>query len=94
MTREDKNHEPDLPETATVQDTTVDKAVKKYEELKKHSVSSPTRKRKAPSHAYFKVEVITPDERVWLTALKLANGDYKRLRVISPTSVRVENNPK
>jgi hypothetical protein len=75
---------PRVERDATVHEQTVKDAAK-------HVAAYATKPRTRGSAKSSTVSKVIVNTDVWKTALALAGGDRFRLRVISPTEVRVEN---
>jgi hypothetical protein len=63
------------------------------ETFKVTELAAARKQRRQPQRRNGKVHTVTPDPHIWKEALRLAGGDAKRLRVVSPAEVVVLNNP-
>ena len=61
------------------------------DEFKVHTLAAGRRRRRARTGRGDRVDVMRVHPDVWRTALAIADGDLRRLDVISPTDVRVTN---
>lgn len=58
-----------------------------------HTYAAGKRKRRTAQHRSSRVTTFAVDARVWATALELANGDVRRIQILSDKEVRVANGP-